>query len=74
MGKLPRTTWVLNILYYQRHQVHRLVSIYAVLPQQIIQQLKQRPIQGDQKIFRISLCSTTKSTKNQQRGRGWRRG
>ena len=39
--------------YNQRRQVHRLVSIYDVLPWQIVQQLEQRSIQGDQKIFYI---------------------
>ena len=64
----------LPILYNQRRHVHRLMQIYAVPPWRIIQQLEQRPFQGDQKLFRIILRSTTKTTTNQQRGRGWKRG
>ena len=55
------TTWSATHPYNQRRHVHRLIPVYAVLPWQIVQQLKQRPIQGDQKISGIILCST-KST------------
>ena len=55
----------LHVLYYQQRLVYRLASIYVVLPQQIIQQLEQSPIQGDQKIFRVILGSKTKSVTSQ---------
>ena len=58
----PQQHGALHILYNQRRYIHKLVSIYAVVPQQIIQQLEQRPMQEDQKIFRTILRSTTKLT------------
>ena len=51
----PQQLGALHILYNQRRHVHRIVSIYVVLPQQFIQKLEQISIQGDQKIFRIIL-------------------
>ena len=41
----------LHVLYNQRCHVHRLESVYAVLPWQIARQLEQRPIQWDQNIL-----------------------
>ena len=35
--------------------IHRPVSIYAVLLSENVQQLEQREIQGDQKLFKVVL-------------------
>ena len=42
-----------SVRYNQQRHVYRLVSIYAVFPGQIVQQIEQRLTQGDQKIFRV---------------------
>ena len=59
------TTWTATRPYNQRPHVHRFMSVYAVLLQQIIQRLEKRQMQGDQKMFRVILRSTRKSTTNQ---------
>ena len=48
----------LHVLYNQRSHVHRLLSIYVVPPLQIIDQLEQITILGDQEISWAILRST----------------
>ena len=56
----------LQVLYNQRRHFYSPVSIYAVFYYQVIQQLEQRPIQGDHKVI-ISWVILRSA-------RGWERG
>ena len=43
------------------------MSIYVVLPWQIVQQLEQRPIQGDQTLFRVSHYTFSNQKKKKKK-------